>query len=221
MKQDDDDKNIAEQDDWKGISRRGQDKPETEAKKARCDDKDTNVENEPNQDEEVTAPDCPEEPPENPDGIPQLEEVLFYGGDDDDAQDADADGTGEPDVKKQRVRNVNRKVELETSIGRAMAGQQSESDIKFEMAACLQKLTVVRNRADVRQIMRDLEQGPELQLKMNHPQRRTLNRDAVNDVSEVYSPPRIVEVASGLGLRPGWSLDLTGVDEKGVPPRWP
>jgi len=113
MKQDDDDKNIAEQDDWKGISQRGQDKPETEAKKARCDDKGTCVENEPNQDVEVTAPDCPEEPPENPDGIPQLEEDLldlFYDSDNDDDQDANADGTNEPDAKKQRVQNVNRKV---------------------------------------------------------------------------------------------------------------
>ena len=30
-----------------------------------------------------------------------------------------------------------------------------------------------------------------------------------NDVSEVYSPPRIVTVAEAAGLREGFSLDLT------------
>ena len=36
-------------------------------------------------------------------------------------------------------------------------------------------------------------------------------------VAEVYSPPRVVEVATSMGLRGGWSLDLTTQDELGNP----
>ena len=36
-------------------------------------------------------------------------------------------------------------------------------------------------------------------------------------VSEVYSPPRVVEMANKMGLRGGWSLDLTTHDEDGRP----
>ena len=38
-----------------------------------------------------------------------------------------------------------------------------------------------------------------------------------NDLSEVYSPPRVAMQAAGVGLRPGWSLDLQTSDECGVP----
>ena len=50
-----------------------------------------------------------------------------------------------------------------------------------------------------------------------------LNRTMLNmvvkqmQVSEVYSPPRIVEMANKMGLRGGWSLDLTTHDEDGRP----
>ena len=37
------------------------------------------------------------------------------------------------------------------------------------------------------------------------------------DVCEVYSPPRIVEEATKLGLRPGFSLDLTVNRDDGTP----
>ena len=37
------------------------------------------------------------------------------------------------------------------------------------------------------------------------------------DVAEVYSPPRIADMAKKMGLRAGWSLDLTTCDESGKP----
>ena len=37
------------------------------------------------------------------------------------------------------------------------------------------------------------------------------------DVSEIYSPPRIVALAKTYGLREGFSLDLTTRDEDGNP----
>ena len=39
----------------------------------------------------------------------------------------------------------------------------------------------------------------------------------VNDVSDVYSPPRVVEHANAFGIKPGWSLDLTTYDTDGRP----
>ena len=38
-----------------------------------------------------------------------------------------------------------------------------------------------------------------------------------NDVSEIYSPPRITTVAESTGLRPGWALDLTVNKPDGKP----
>lgn len=37
------------------------------------------------------------------------------------------------------------------------------------------------------------------------------------EVAEVYSPPSVVDVARDVGLRAGWSLDLTTIDEDGRP----
>ena len=36
-------------------------------------------------------------------------------------------------------------------------------------------------------------------------------------VAEVYGPPRVVEMANRMGLRGGWSFDLTTTDEDGLP----
>ena len=36
-------------------------------------------------------------------------------------------------------------------------------------------------------------------------------------VAEVYSPPRVAEMANQMGMRGGWSLDLTTCDTDGMP----
>ena len=38
-----------------------------------------------------------------------------------------------------------------------------------------------------------------------------------NDVSEIYSPPRITTVAESTGARPGWALDLAVNKPDGTP----
>ena len=39
-----------------------------------------------------------------------------------------------------------------------------------------------------------------------------------NDVSEIYSPPRVIAMAARMGLRPGFALDLTVIDpDDGLP----
>ena len=42
---------------------------------------------------------------------------------------------------------------------------------------------------------------------------RMLRREM--DVAEVYGPPRVVVMPQKMGLRAGWSLDLTTQDENG------
>eukprot|EP00973_Karenia_brevis_P017711 2432936-Karenia_brevis.AAC.1 len=37
------------------------------------------------------------------------------------------------------------------------------------------------------------------------------------DVVEIYSPPRVTQHAGQYNLKPGWSLDLTTMDENGEP----
>ena len=46
---------------------------------------------------------------------------------------------------------------------------------------------------------------------------RTHKGKASNDVSEVYSPPRVTEVAEATGIRPGWALDLAINNDIGEP----
>ena len=37
------------------------------------------------------------------------------------------------------------------------------------------------------------------------------------DVAEIYSPPRIADMANRMNMKGGWSLDLTTEDENGKP----
>ena len=49
-------------------------------------------------------------------------------------------------------------------------------------------------------------------------QRKRVENNGVNDVSEIYSPPRVTAMAEKIGLRAGWALDLVEVDpEDGLP----
>ena len=50
--------------------------------------------------------------------------------------------------------------------------------------------------------------------------RRTQRRNFGNarvDVVETYSPPRMAAMAAKLGYVPGFSMDLTTMDEDGMP----
>jgi hypothetical protein len=38
-----------------------------------------------------------------------------------------------------------------------------------------------------------------------------------NDASEVFSPPRVAQMAHDVGMKGGWSLDITTQDERGIP----
>ena len=122
----------------------------------------------------------------------------------------------EPATAKPLVQN---KSPLITSVGRSMAGTHTAADIEYERNACLDLLTKVRNRADIRQLIAELEKSPTMQLSGNRRQRRTAKMQANGrfHVAEVYSPPRMTEAARAAGLKDGWSLDLTKNDENGEP----
>ena len=60
---------------------------------------------------------------------------------------------------------------------------------------------------------RERHRGKKLQL--NNVMRNILLEQM--DVAEVYSQLRVAEMAKSMGLRVGWSLDLTTCDEKGRP----
>ena len=67
--------------------------------------------------------------------------------------------------------------------------------------------------------MEELNEKPEFQMPQRTKERKNLLAEAWNtECGEVYSPPRVTQVVSKLGLRPAWSLDLTTVDpDDGMP----
>ena len=104
---------------------------------------------------------------------------------------------------------------LETTVGRTLAGQCDDSDRAHERVACLNMLEKVRGRSDVQQIIKELEELPKFRMRECRQERKAMRAAGTNDVSEIYSPPRMAKAASALGLKGGWSLDLTTTDDDG------
>ena len=83
------------------------------------------------------------------------------------------------------------------------------------MKHCLKQLNDLRNTVQVKEIIRQLDEGFRAPKAS---QRKNLNADGSNHVSEVYSPERITGYAKGFNLDPGCALDLTTMDpEDGLP----
>ena len=65
----------------------------------------------------------------------------------------------------------------------------------------------------VRKILEELNEKPKFQMTRRAEDRKDVLTDPWNtECGEVYSPPRVTQVVSELGLRPAWSLDLTTID---------
>ena len=79
-------------------------------------------------------------------------------------------------------------------------------------AVQLNGLNKIPEKPGVKKILEDLEELPEYQLPKNRRQRRSMAQGHAKDVGEVYSPARVTKIASDMGLRPAWALDLTTVD---------
>ena len=71
----------------------------------------------------------------------------------------------------------------------------------------------------LRRILDELSKRKEFQMPKNRRDRELLLADEwKTECGEIYSPLRVTQVISELGLRPAWSLDLTTVDpEDGMP----
>ena len=83
----------------------------------------------------------------------------------------------------------------------------------------IKQLNSIIERVEVKEIIKKLEKDLRLRVPVNRRQRRTAAAARGKcDVAEVYSPPRITEMAKTMGLKDGWALDLTQVDpEDGRP----
>ena len=109
-----------------------------------------------------------------------------------------------------------------TSIARAMsdpgasaeAGKNPEIIVEKqcdELIQCLKLLSALRQHTEVKRIMKDLDEtfkGPGTTTRA-----KSMNANGKHDIAEVYSPPRMTEMARQMNLRPGWALDLTEIDE--------
>ncbi len=145
---------------------------------------------------------------EDPDGIPELNEDIVL--------DSDSDNADEPNVKKQKLRWIAQKARpSETTLGRTIAGQCNDTDESHERIACMNLLEKVRGRRDVQQIISELEEMPKFRMRECRRERKAMRAAGANDISEIYSPPRMAKAASALGLKGGWSLDLTTTDDDG------
>ena len=166
------------------------------------------------QPDEVTATDCADDVQDNDDGIPQLDEDIAEDIVGESEASGDEDVDDEPNVKRQRLKLLSQGIPLATSVGKTLA-DQADMDSVAMAQECLNMVSKVRNRSDVRQIIEELEKLPKLQLPNNRRVRRTMRATGTNEVSEIYSPPRMAEAAAAIGLKGGWSLDLTTVDDDG------
>lgn len=93
-----------------------------------------------------------------------------------------------------------------------MGLQAPERAPEAKIAAWINRLTDTKCTADeIKEILMKLDGEPSLQVRCNS----GTSKESANDVSEIYSPPRVVTRAARHGLRPGFSLDLTGNDETG------
>ena len=70
----------------------------------------------------------------------------------------------------------------------------------------------------MRQILKELDELPEFQLPKAKGRRGLLREKCNTECAEIYSPPRVTQVVTEIGLRSAWSLDLTTTDpEDGQP----
>jgi len=104
------------------------------------------------------------------------------------------------------------------AIGECNADLKTESDPaeilkqqRDELVGNLKMLSALREHTNVKHILREIDEG--MKVPKEARQAASMNHDGTVDVAEVYSPPRITDVAAEMGISKGWALDLTQVDE--------
>ena len=70
-----------------------------------------------------------------------------------------------------------------------------------------------------KKVFEDISRLPEFKMRIKKKQEPpTLTQGWSTDCAEVYSPPRVMQIASEMTLRMAWALDLTTIDPKaGMP----
>ena len=83
-----------------------------------------------------------------------------------------------------------------------------------EAIAMMEELQAIMESSTVKRVIKDLDKLPEFKMKIKKRRQQlpTLATGWRTECAEVYSPPRITKIASDMGLRPAWALDLTTVD---------
>ncbi len=129
---------------------------------------------------------------------------------DDDEEDAEV----EPSSKRPRVANM---CKLDTMVGKTLAGIPTTH--RDEMLRCFNSVNAIKSKGVVREIIEKLDNKEKFVVPRAREVRRQVRSDLTDmDAAEMYSPPRITEMAEKLGMRPGWALDLTVTDpEDGLP----
>ena len=70
----------------------------------------------------------------------------------------------------------------------------------------------------VKRILEDLSRRKEFQMPKSGARELLLADEWKTECGEIYSPPRVTQLISEIGLRPAWALDLTTLDpEDGKP----
>ena len=132
--------------------------------------------------------------------------------------------TGDPGGQGKRKRvgrvNVNDAEESSTAsvIHRWMKDMGVQDDqmkqkLTDKWMSCINTMAELKQRKDVRDIIKGLEDKHDISLPKNRRQRRSLAMSGKHHVCEAYSPPRMTVAAARNGLKAGWSFDLTQVDE--------
>ena len=90
--------------------------------------------------------------------------------------------------------------------------------VERDLVGMLNKLGEIKSNKDVKRIIERLGQTAKLKGKKISPiQRPSTHHPGKDDVAEMYSPPRVTAMASTVGMKPGFAIDLTQVDEDGEP----
>ena len=145
--------------------------------------------------------------------------------DDDDGM-MKSDEDEEPNTKRAKLKSLQTEITVTTEDERGKVISRSEGVSKRgharpspaalgkcpEKAAEARMLAALREHTEVRTILAEIEQN--FKAKDAAKRRSSVHHDGKMDIAEVYSPPRVTETAAKMGLKPGWALDLTQVDEE-------
>jgi len=148
------------------------------------------------------------------------------GKDDDDDDSGEEEAAPETSEKRKREPRAPIRSEMEDTAGSdpGQLGPPSSSgsrDHKRQRMSSVQQLRQFLQKVEVKKVIDELEEDGARRLKFragNHRQRRTINQEeSSNKVSEMYSLPRITEMAKSLNIPAGFALDITVNQEDGTP----